>query len=155
MKYLKNKDEAQDAVMMIFEKLLVDLKKHTVENFKAWLYMVAKNHCLMHLRSGQSRMKKDKELKKDYPIIVEMSYSLHPDNENNKEKELTELEKCIEKLNEKQKLSVELFFIQEKCYQEVTEITGYSMNDVKSFIQNGKRNLKICMEESRARKSVN
>lgn len=155
MKYLKNKDEAQDAVMHIFEKLIVDLKKHTVENFKAWLYMVAKNHCLMQLRSGQSQLKKDKELKKDYPIVMETNYSLHLDNENNKEKELTDLEKCIEKLNEKQKLSVELFFLQEKCYQEVAEITGCSMNDVKSFIQNGKRNLKICMEESGTRKSIN
>jgi RNA polymerase sigma factor (sigma-70 family) len=148
MKYLKDEDEAQDAVMVIFEKLLSDLKKHSVDNFKGWLYMVSKNHCLMHLRGAKSLLEKKKELKKDIPVVMESSYNLHHDKEGDKEVTLTKLEDCIGKLNEKQRVAVELFFLKEKCYQEVVDETGFSMNDVKSFIQNGKRNLKICMEKN-------
>lgn len=148
MKYLKDEDQAQDAVMQVFEKLISDLKKHTVDNFKGWLYMVSKNHCLMHLRGEKSLLEKKKELKKDVPVLMESSYVLHLENETTKETTLTKLEECISKLNEKQRLSVELFFLKEKCYQEVAQETGFSMNDVKSYIQNGKRNLKICMEKN-------
>jgi RNA polymerase sigma-70 factor (ECF subfamily) len=148
MKYLKDEDAAQDAVMQVFEKLLADLKKHTVDNFKGWLYMVTKNHCLMQLRGEKSQREKQKEYKKDAPVLMESSYNLHLDNENSKETSLSKLEECIGKLNEKQKIAVELFFLKEKCYQEVADETGFSMNDVKSFIQNGKRNLKICMEKN-------
>ena len=148
MKYLKDEDEAQDAVMMIFEKLLTDLKKHTVDNFKGWLYMVSKNHCLMHIRSEKSVMEKQRELKKDAVVLMESAEELHLDNVSAKEARLVKLENCIEKLNDKQRIAVELFFLKEKCYQEVVEETGFSMNDVKSYIQNGKRNLKICMENN-------
>ncbi|MFI5164782.1 MAG: RNA polymerase sigma factor, partial [Bacteroidia bacterium] len=148
MKYLKDEDEAQDAVMLVFEKLLVDLKKHTVDNFKGWLYMVSKNHCLMHLRGKKSLLEKQKELKKDAPIFMESGNDEHLDNVSTKETTLTKLEECIGKLNEKQRITVDLFFLKEKCYQEVADETGFTMNDVKSFIQNGKRNLKICMESN-------
>ena len=147
MKYLKNPDAAQDAVMQVFEKLLEDLKKHHIkDNFKGWLYIVAKNHCMMQLRSQQSMLGKQKELKKDFPVLMESSYFLHLDNENDKEAMLVMLEDCIKKLNDHQKMAVQLFFLQEKCYQEVAEETGFTMLEVKSYIQNGKRNLKNCME---------
>lgn len=148
MKYLKDEDEAQDAVMQVFEKLLSDLKKHSVDNFKGWLYMVTKNHCLMHLRGAKSLMERQKEIKKDAAVFMESWNNEHLDSANNKEITLTKLEDCIGKLNEKQRISVDLFFIKEKCYQEVADETGFTMNDVKSFIQNGKRNLKICMESN-------
>ena len=146
MKYLKDEDEAQDAVMQIFEKLLTDLKKHSIANFKAWLYMVSKNNCLMQLRAAKNLLEKQKEFKKDASFFMETMHDEHLISGNNKEKTLTKLEDCIGKLNEKQRISVDLFFIKEKCYQEVVDETGFTMNDVKSFIQNGKRNLKICME---------
>ena len=148
MKYLKNEDESQDAVMQIFEKLLNDLKKHSVDNFKGWIYMVSKNHCLMLLRGAKSLAEKQKELKKDAPIFMETWNNEHLITGIDKEITLTKLENCIGKLNEKQKITVDLFFIKEKCYQEVADETGFTMNDVKSFIQNGKRNLKICMESN-------
>lgn len=143
MKYLKDEDESQDALMQIFEKLLVDLKKHEIAQFKGWLYSVARNHCLMFLRSRQSELKKQKELKKDMTVLMELDDQVHLSNVNNKEKQLSQLEEGISQLNEEQRRCVELFYLQEKCYQEVAEITGYSMNQVKSYIQNGKRNLKI------------
>ncbi len=149
MKYLRDEDESQDAVMLIFEKLLEDLKKHEVENFKSWLHSVARNHCLMYIRSNKSKLAKHKEYQKDAPVLMETGIFLHQGSEKDKEVLLVQLEECLKKLNEQQKMTVELFFLQEKSYQEVSGMTGFSMNEVKSFIQNGKRNLSNCMQEKK------
>ena len=150
MKYLKEEAEAQDASITIFEKLLTDLKRHEVQQFKAWLHMVCKNYCLMQLRSESTKAKHIKEMHVDFKGIMESTVELHLTNEITKEIQLTQLEECIKGLNEDQRLCVELFFLKEKSYQEVTEMTSFSMNNVKSYIQNGKRNLKNCIE-SRSR----
>lgn len=142
MKYVKDEAKAEDLVMEIFEKLLTDLKSHSIGNFKGWLYVLTKNHCLMYLRKEQSQMQKDAELKKDMALFMESGSNLHL----SREETLSALEGCIEKLTEKQRISIELFFLQEKCYEEVSQIAGLTMNEVKSHVQNGKRNLKICME---------
>jgi RNA polymerase sigma factor (sigma-70 family) len=138
MKYLKNRDESKDAVVNIFEKLLVDLRQHTIDNFKSWIHTVSRNYCLMQLRkSNRPGTEKD---------VDELSHKLEDNNNNDaevKEEQLTHLEEGIRQLNEEQRICIELFFLQQKCYQEVVEATGFTMNQVKSFIQNGKRNLKI------------
>ena len=152
LKYLKDEDEAQDASMQIFEKLLVDLKKHEVQQFKAWLHMVCKNFCLMQLRSEATKLKHDKEMHKDFSALMESNYDLHLTIENTKEIQLTHMEECIKGLNNEQRLCVELFYLQEKSYQEVSETTNLTMNNVKSYIQNGKRNLKNCIESRIASK---
>jgi RNA polymerase sigma-70 factor (ECF subfamily) len=152
LKYLKDEDDAQDASMQIFEKLLKDLKKHEIQQFKAWLHMVCKNYCLMQLRSSASKLKRNKEMQKDLASFMESDVELHLAIENTKEVQLTFMEECIKGLNSEQKICVELFFLQEKSYQEVTEMTSYSMNNVKSYIQNGKRNLNNCIESRSATK---
>jgi len=146
VKYLKDEDDAQDASMQIFEKLLIDLKKHEIEQFKAWLHMVCKNYCLMQLRAGATKLKHSKEMHKDLAVFMESEQELHLTPKNTKEIQLTQMEECMKGLNSEQKLCIELFFLQEKSYQEVTEATSFTMNNVKSYIQNGKRNLKNCME---------
>ncbi len=146
MKYLKNEDDAQDASIQIFEKLLIDLKKHEIQQFKAWLHMVCKNFCLMKLRSDGSKQKHFAEMQKDFVVVMENDYELHLTIENKKEAQLNYMEECLKGLNIEQKICVELFYLQEKSYQQVAEETNFSMNNVKSFIQNGKRNLKNCIE---------
>jgi RNA polymerase sigma factor (sigma-70 family) len=146
LKYLKEEEAAEDASMHIFEKLLTDLKKHEVQQFKAWLHIVCKNFCLMQLRSGNAKMKRDKEMHKDLASFMESDMEVHLTFENTKEVQLTFMEECMQGLNAEQKQCIELFFLQEKSYQEVTELTNYNMNNVKSYIQNGKRNLKNCIE---------
>jgi len=141
MKYLKNEAESRDAVMNIFEKLNDDLRKHTITNFKSWIHTVSRNHCLMQLRSRKHTVQVTEESGEE---IMESAFVLHP-NEDNKEIELSRLEGCIEKLVNEQKHCVELFYLQEKSYKEIVETTHYTINEVKSFIQNGKRNLKNCM----------
>ncbi|MCW3082904.1 MAG: polymerase subunit sigma-70 [Bacteroidetes bacterium] len=146
MKYLKDEDDSKDASMQLFEKLLTDLKKHEIQQFKAWLHMVCKNFCLMQLRSGSAKLKHNKAMQQDLGALMETDLNAHLVHENTKEIQLTHMEECMKGLNEEQRLCVELFYLQEKSYSEITETTSFSMNNVKSYIQNGKRNLKICIE---------
>ncbi len=162
MKYLKDEDEAKDGVMQIFEKILTDLHRHNVDNFKGWLYMVAKNHCMMFFRSKKNHVELPPELTHDHgdqnpedgalspsgsgrgEVAVELASDLHHNGED-KEKQLTLMESAIKELKEEQRICIELFYLQERSYEEVAKATGYSMKEVKSYIQNGKRNLKILM----------
>ena len=147
MKYLKDEDESKDAVMQVFEKLLKELLRHEVDNFKPWLHSVTKFHCLMLLRSGK------KEVKGMDPGIMEKELSLHPSGLSTeeiiqKDHQLTLMEQAIQELDEHQQRCIRLFYLEEKSYQEVSDMTGYNMNQVKSYIQNGKRNLKILMTKN-------
>ena len=143
IKYLKNKDEAQDAVIQIFANLIKDLKKHKIEYFKSWLYVYSKNFCLMELRKRQSALKKELELRENTHLFMDMP---DPEHLKEKEKQISMMETAIELLNTEQKTCIELFYLKNKSYTEIMQITGYSNNDVKSYIQNGKRNLKLKME---------
>lgn len=148
MKYLKDEDESKDAVMQVFEKLLTDLQKHEIMQFKSWLYSVAKNHCLMHLRSQKTTRNKEEALKKDLESGVEYTSQMHLNSvADEKELQLNMLEEGIKTLKEDQRICIELFYLQRKCYQEVAEETGFDLKQVKSFIQNGKRNLKLYMTQ--------
>jgi len=142
LKYLKDRDDAKDAVMQIFEKLALSLKDHDVVNFKSWLYVTTRNHCLMQLRSQKSKLT---EFRTDF---MENALILHLEEEPEMEQNLVKLEKCVSELDGEQKQCVTLFFLREKCYKEITELTGFDLGKVKSYIQNGKRNLKICMEKN-------
>jgi len=143
LRYFKDEEKSKDSVMLIFEQLITKLTKQEIKDFPKWLYVVTKNFCLMDIRSAK------KNIVVPLDDFVEFTTTLHQvDDYADKEAQLTKLEFCIDKLPEKQKNSVDLFFIQEKCYKEIVQITGYNMNEVKSFIQNGKRNLKNCMEKN-------
>ena len=101
----------------------------------------------MQIRASKAKYKDVIDTNKTVDVIMETDSNLHPTEENNKEWQLIHMEECLKGLNDEQKLCVELFFLKEKSYQEVTELTKYSMNNVKSYIQNGKRNLKNCVEK--------
>jgi RNA polymerase sigma factor (sigma-70 family) len=143
MKYLKDREESRDAVMQIFEKLMVTLKDHEVNVFKSWLYVLARNHCLMQLRS-----RKGKNFEEISPSLMENGVNGHQESGPEIEANLHRLEKCIQELGIEQKQCVQLFYLEQKCYKEITDLTGFDLNKVKSYIQNGKRNLKICMERN-------
>ena len=142
---MKNEDESKDAVLEIFEQLLVDLLKHDVANFKSWLHSVSRNHCLMLLRKESAKLKRVSEY--EYAFDVENSYEtpFHVNEKETQEVQLTDLEQALTELKEEQRICIELFFLKEKCYDEVAELTGYSIKQVKSYLQNGKRNLSLKM----------
>lgn len=141
LKYLKQPEAAKDAVMQIFEELVQKLPKHEVDNFKSWLYALAKNYCLMQLRTPKNL--KTTEFK---PESMQLEEDVHLNGVMLKEENLQKLERCLQTLSREQKQAVELFYLQNKCYKEIAEATGIEWNKVRSFIQNGRRNLKICME---------
>jgi len=142
MKYLKNEEEAKDAVQQVFLKAINELQKYKVDYFKSWIYMVAKNHCLMKLRD-----------KGKYTFEINEQLMATPDettDKNNyieKDKVLTSMAEALLQLNKEQQLCVTLFYLEKKSYQEITAQTQFSLMQVKSHIQNGKRNLKLLMEK--------
>ena len=142
MKYLKNKEEAKDAVQQIFLKVVTEVKKYKVVYFKSWLYMITKNTCLMKIRDKHGH------------IPVEISDTLAATEDTvarsemlEKERTLTLIEEGLNDLNSEQKQCITLFYLQKKSYQQITDATGFNLLQVKSHIQNGKRNLKMIVEK--------
>jgi len=147
-KYLKDESAAEDAAMNIFEKLFTDLHKHEISNFKSWLHTVCRNHCLMQLRKNTPLIRINDSKEESSESFMNLERFMHQEiNENEKEEKLMALEQAIEQLKDKQKQCIELFYLQQKSYEEIATLTGYSPNEVKSYIQNGKRNLKITLGE--------
>lgn len=142
MKYLKNEEAAKDAVQQIFLKAITEIKKYEIAYFKSWIYVLAKNYCLMQLRNKN--------------IIIELSET-HLENADEKidtsilfakEQSYNQLEVAINQLNTEQKTCISLFYLNQKSYLQIAQSTGFSLLQVKSFIQNGKRNLKLIMQKS-------
>ncbi|MCG2617303.1 sigma-70 family RNA polymerase sigma factor [Terrimonas sp. NA20] len=143
LKYFKDTEQSKDAVMQIFEELVSKLRKHEVENFKAWLHQVAKNHCLMQLRTPRNL--KTVEFKTE---LVQSEENVHLNGVLEREENFQKLEHCIGTLAEEQHLAIRLFYLEQKSYHEIAESTGKEWNQVRSLIQNGRRNLKLCMEKT-------
>jgi RNA polymerase sigma factor (sigma-70 family) len=151
MKYLKNEEEAKDCVQQIFLKVIQELQKYQVVYFKSWLYMVAKNHCLMRLREKKGitttelteRFSFTREEETDRQSLIQI------------EQTLDLMEVALKELDPGQKQCITLFYLEKKSYQQVSEETGFTMLQVKSYIQNGKRNLRILIEKKLKEKSGN
>ena len=143
LKYFKEPETAKDSVMQIFEELVSKLKRHEVDNFRGWLHQVAKNHCLMQLRTPKNL--KTVEFKSEF---VQSEENVHLNGVLEKEENFKRLELCLGTLPADQREAIRLFYLDGKCYNEIAQLTGQDWNQVRSFIQNGRRNLKICMEKN-------
>ena len=150
LKYLKNRDDAQDAGMAIFEKLSRELMDKEVDVFKPWLYVVSKNYCLMQLRHQKSVQQKEKEFQNTEILFMENSSMAHLNDEWEPEAMDDRLQECLKKLRLQQRQCIELFYFEELCYQDISHQLKLDLKKVKSYIQNGKRNLKICLESNHA-----
>jgi RNA polymerase sigma-70 factor (ECF subfamily) len=141
LKYLAEPETAKDAVMDLFEELAQKLLRHEVTHFKGWLYTLAKNHCLMKLRSsGRSKTQSVD------PDSMQTAEELHLHDKHQKEERFDRLETCIENLPADQRTTIRLFYLENKSYKEIETATGIEWNKVRSYIQNGRRNLKICLQ---------
>jgi RNA polymerase sigma-70 factor (ECF subfamily) len=143
MKYLKNREDSQDAVMQIFEVLVRDIPRFEIRNFKGWLYGVSRNYCLMKLRAEKGKNRHPQILPS---LFMESTAVAHPIEEETNEDLTEKLKICMEQLKEEQRRCVELFYYNQKCYKEIAAELNIVEQKVKSSIQNGKRNLKICLE---------
>ena len=149
LKYLKHPENAQDSAVAVFEELVSKIPKNTIENFKGWLYMLTKNHCLMRIRSG----KKAHTVNIDAELM-QSEDPTHLDGVLEKEENLVQLEYCMGELAIEQRQAVALFYIEGKCYNEISALTGIEWNKVRSYIQNGRRNLKLCIEKQKAKSMI-
>ncbi|MFY0626849.1 MAG: sigma-70 family RNA polymerase sigma factor [Reichenbachiella sp.] len=146
LKYLRDREDCQDAASQIFEKLIEELKKHEVNNFKSWLHVLTKNYCLMQIRSKKVDPNQPMENSEDH--FMEYSMSVHHDEEDEIETDMKALNGCMKELSKEQKKCVSLFYLEEMSYFQVAESSGFELKKVKSYIQNGKRNLKQCIERN-------
>ena len=138
IKYLKNAEEAKDAVQQIFLKAITELHKYEVSYFSSWLYMIAKNHCLMQLRSRRHGIAVD--------LVSEPVSEVNDPDPLQDETLLRDLEQALQHLNPEQKTCIRMFYLEKKSYQSIASATGFNLLQVKSYIQNGKRNLRILLE---------
>jgi RNA polymerase sigma factor (sigma-70 family) len=149
MKYMKNEEEAKDCVQQIFVKIITELPKYKVEYFKSWIYTIARNHCLMKLRDRHGRE----------PVVLTDTMTAAWDEDPGKKQHLEKdqmldlMGQSLEELGNEQKSCVILFYLEKRSYQEIAEKTGYTLMQVKSHIQNGKRNLKLLMEKKAGEKT--
>jgi RNA polymerase sigma-70 factor (ECF subfamily) len=149
LKYLKDRDESKDAVMQIFEKIIAEIPKQRIENFRGWLYIVAKNYSLMQLRSMKSKEEKFIGWANDPAGFMENGPGLHPIDENGEEME-ADLADCIKRLKDEQGECIRLFYYENRCYSEIATCLKVDEKKVKSHLQNAKRNLKLCLEGKHA-----
>jgi len=139
MKYLKNPEEARDAVQQIFLKVITELQKYEVTYFSSWLYMIAKNHCLMQLRNQRHGISIDQ--------LNEPVSEINEPDPLQDERLLKNLEDALQHLNDEQKTCIKKFYLDKKSYHTISSETGFSLLQVKSYIQNGKRNLRLLLEK--------
>lgn len=148
-KYLRDEEESRDVVMQLFEQLVTDLRRHEVTNFKSWLHSVARNHCLMILRSRKVMVTELADgstlIEDERPVERPFVQPATDDDSFDLEENLGRMNGCLQTLPAEQRLCVDLFYLQEKTYVEVAELTGFDLKQVKSYLQNGRRNLKNCM----------
>ncbi len=152
--YLQDKDEAQDATMQLFEKLILDINNREIDNFKGWLSFVVRNHCISLIRKNKSQ---SKNIKSYYEFEFETPDYEQEEKINSVSDDilLEKMKDCLPKLKETQRICVELFYLKNKSYQDIANETNFSLNEIKSYIQNGKRNLKLLIEEQTRIKNKN
>lgn len=142
LKYLGDAELAKDAVIDIYQELIDKAMKHDILQFKSWLYVLAKNHCLMQLRKEKKNITVELA-----PTFMHLENDAHLDDILEKENDFKKMEGCLELLPAAQKKTIELFYYENRCYQEIAELMQEDWSKVRSLIQNGRRNLKICMEK--------
>ena len=147
LKYFRNRDDSKDAVMNIFEKVSTEVARHQVTNFKSWLYVVTKNYCLMELRKTNQHTKVQPE--EHISVFMEKEEEFHPIDGGREPEIENKLQDCIEKLKNGQKKCILLFYYKNRCYREIASELKIEEKKVKSYIQNGKRNLKLCLENKK------
>ena len=133
--YLKDEEDCKDVVLHIFENLGKDLSKYEIKNFASWLHVVTKNYSLRQLSKRKETLPLSNESNLTEEEEQSPEFNIH----------LPNLTKALEQLNEEQKICIDLFYIKELSYKQITDQTGYDLNQVKSYIQNGKRNLKLIL----------
>jgi RNA polymerase sigma-70 factor, ECF subfamily len=153
LKYLNNPDEASEALLNIFEKLCSNIHRHEILNFPSWLYVITKNHCLMQLNHGKGMDGERESWYENHLAYMERVPYIHPLDEENYDNR-DKLRICLKQLRQEQRKCIELFYFHKKSFLEISHVLNLDAMKVKSYLQNGKRNLKICLEQKHKNESA-
>jgi len=154
LKYLKDTEQSKDAVMEVFEHAMEKIHGTEIKSFKAWIYTVTKNHCLMHLRKTSALNKLTNGMVENFLAeIMESGTEMNLLNEASEINQEENLKIALTKLKKEQEICIRMMYLENKSYKEIAGITGFTLNEVKSFIQNGKRNLKILILDNNGKKN--
>lgn len=148
--YLQDKDDAQDATMQLFEKLMIEVKNRDILNFKGWLSFVVRNHCISIIRKNKSNQKNIKSYY-EFEYVAPNIETEEKINAVDDEQMIELMTESLFQLKDKQRICIDLFYLKNKSYQEIATETNFSINEIKSYIQNGKRNLKLLIEEKNSK----
>ena len=146
MKYLKDIELSKDLSMEIYEKLITELRTQNIDNFKSWLYVIVKNQCLMYLRKEKKNQADLEDFEKSSISLMENHVAWHPFYESQEGIQRMILQQCLKRLSDEQKISINMFYLDRKTYDDISTFMNIEVKSVKSFLQNGRRNLKICLE---------
>jgi len=149
MKYFKQPQDSEDGTMAVFEVLVVKLKTHDVHNFKSWLYVLTKHYCLQKLRQRGKTLTKNSE-----DILMQLVDEVHPDDVYLIESRENGLRECIQQLPADQKRTVQLFYFESQSYVEIADTMSVDKEKGRSFIQNGRRNLRVCMNKKNGEQGI-
>jgi RNA polymerase sigma-70 factor (ECF subfamily) len=142
LKILKDNGKAEDAVMAIYEELTHKAKSHEISAFRGWLYVLARNHCLMEWRKNHRRPT-DHHAPEDMvrydAVEAAFEYELP--------KQTDPLNKCLAELTEQQRNCVQWFYYEDHSYKDIADMIKEEIGKVRSYIQNGRRNLRLCLEK--------
>lgn len=146
LKYLHDSEKAEDALLDVFHNLFEQLLKYKVDEFKSWLLTITRNHCLKVLKKDTKIVSFELAHENLFPVHF-MENQREVDQIHDKEKQLELLEHALTKLKPEQEQCIRKFYLLDKSYQTIAEETGFELKKVKSYIQNGKRNLQLIMEQ--------
>lgn len=146
LKYLKDEEEAKDAVQQVFSKVIGEVDKYEITHFKSWLYTITRNHCFMQLRHKIRPVEED-VLERNGHWLQQETYETILQHQQEKDTLLTMIEEALQLLQPNQRECISLFYLEKKSYRQISDRTGFTEQQVKSYIQNGKRNMRLMIEK--------
>ena len=143
LKYTSDLHHAEDVVQQVFIKFL-DAVHPQIANVGGWLYQMTKNESI-NFTKKQGRQQIQHLEREEYHLsdttddeIKALLYKEH-------QSEL--LMAAISELKSDQRKAIECFYFHNLSYEQIAVQNNWSIGEVKSYIQNAKRNLKIKLQD--------
>ena len=132
---LKNKQDAEDVVQIVFEKLyLIDKEKLPNRNESSWLYSITKNETINYLKRNKNN------------IDLDSIYNIEDDNnEINKIIDQDNYNRLISKLNNKEKEIISLKIISNLSFEEIGKLLKEPTGTIKWRYYKAVNTLKILL----------
>ncbi|MEL6655687.1 MAG: sigma-70 family RNA polymerase sigma factor [Bacteroidota bacterium] len=140
--YLRQPQDAEDAAMEVCELIVRQLQKpKEIKRFKDWVFIIARNYCFRKLKDNKRLTELSTEWEKDF-LNSDVQYELGDTLYVQEEALYARVDAEIQQLNEQQRLCLTAFYWQGEKYKDIAARYGMTTDEVRSAIQNGRRNLR-------------